>query len=241
VTYGTKPPAPVEPPAAAASPQIAASSGATGGLSSITPQVGPYGSVPGAAAPADQSLPSSSGGFAAAAPAAMPAAAGAAFGAGLQPEGAATRVMSLRDGTSKMSKSDPNDNSRINILDPPDIIRSKIKKCKTDALQGIEWDNPERPEATNLLNIYLAVQPTGTSKEEVVDRVKDMTWGEFKPVLADAIIDHVLPIQERYHALRKDDAYLQKVLREGAEAANDIASKTLAAARIAMGFVPPTN
>ena len=151
------------------------------------------------------------------------------------------RVMSLSDGSSKMSKSDPNDNSRINILDPPDIIRSKIKKCKTDALQGIEWDNPERPEATNLLNIYLAVQPTGTSKEEVVDRVKDMTWGEFKPVLADAIIDHVLPIQERYHAIRKDDAYLQKVLREGAEAANDIASKTLAAARIAMGFVPPTN
>ena len=100
VTYGTKPPAPVEPPAAAASPQIAASSGATGGLSSITPQVGPYGSVPGAVAPADQSLPSSSGGFAAAAPAAMPAAAGAAFGAGLQPEGAATRVADARGAES---------------------------------------------------------------------------------------------------------------------------------------------
>jgi hypothetical protein len=98
VTYGTKPPAPVEPPAAA--PQIAASSGATGGLSSITPQVGPYGSVPGAAAPADQSLPSSSGGFASAAPAAIPAAAGAAFGAGLQPEGAATRVADARGAES---------------------------------------------------------------------------------------------------------------------------------------------
>lgn len=98
VTYGTKPPAPVEPPAAA--PQIAASSGATGGLSSITPQVGPYGSVPGAAAPADQSLPSSSGGFASAAPAAMPAAAGAAFGAALQPEGAPTRVADARGAES---------------------------------------------------------------------------------------------------------------------------------------------
>lgn len=98
VTYGTKPPAPVEPPAAA--PQIAASSGATGGLSSITPQVGPYGSVPGAAAPADQSLPSSSGGFASAAPAAAPAAAGAAFGAALQPEGAPTRVADARGAES---------------------------------------------------------------------------------------------------------------------------------------------
>lgn len=97
VTYGTKPPAPVEPPAAA--PQIAASSAATGGLSSITPQVGPYGSVPGAAAPADQSLPSSSGGFASAAPAAMPAAA-SAFGAGLQSEGAATRVADARGAES---------------------------------------------------------------------------------------------------------------------------------------------
>ena len=94
VTYGTKPPAPVEPPAAA--PQIVASSGATGGLSSITPQVGPYGSVPGAAAPADQSLPSSSGGFAAAAPVAS----GAAFGAALQPEGAPTRVADARGAES---------------------------------------------------------------------------------------------------------------------------------------------
>ena len=97
VTYGTKPPAPVEPPAPpAAAPQIAGSSGATGGLSSITPQVGPYASLPGAAAPADQSLPSSSGEFAAAAP----AAAGGAFGAALQPEGTPTRVADARGSES---------------------------------------------------------------------------------------------------------------------------------------------
>lgn len=148
------------------------------------------------------------------------------------------RVMSLTDGTSKMSKSDPNDASRINILDPPDVIRNKIKRCKTDALVGIEWDNPDRPEATNLLNIYAAVQPDRT-REDIMEEVKDMTWGEFKPVLADAIVNHVQPIQERYHAVRADEEYLQKVLKEGAEAANEIASRTLHGTRVAMGFATP--
>lgn len=149
------------------------------------------------------------------------------------------RVMSLTDGASKMSKSDPNDASRINVLDPPDVIRSKVKRCKTDAKVGIEWDNPERPEATNLLNIYLAVQP-GRTREEIAEEVKDLSWGEFKPLLAEAIVDHLKPIQDRYYAVREDDAYLQKVLREGATAADAIASSTLYAARVAMGFVTPT-
>lgn len=152
---------------------------------------------------------------------------------------AGARVMSLTDGTSKMSKSDPNDNSRINLLDPPELIRAKIKRCKTDALQGLEWDNPERPEATNLLSIYQAVQLKPTTREEILERVGHMSWGEFKPVLADAIVDHLSPIQERYHAIRKDETYLRKVLADGAASANEIASQTLAAARIAMGFVPP--
>ncbi|GKY91837.1 hypothetical protein MPSEU_000155300 [Mayamaea pseudoterrestris] len=151
------------------------------------------------------------------------------------------RVMSLTDGNSKMSKSDPNDKSRINLLDPPDLIRSKVKRCKTDALQGLEWDNPERPEATNLLNIYQAVQPVPTTREQVLERVGHMSWGEFKPALADAIVDHLSPIQEKYHAIRKDEAYLRQVLAEGAGSANEIASQTLAAARIAMGFVPPID
>ena len=149
------------------------------------------------------------------------------------------RVMSLSDGSSKMSKSDPNDNSRINLLDPPELIRSKVKKCKTDALQGLEWDNPERPEATNLLNIYQAVQPVPTTRDEILERVGDMSWGEFKPVLADAIVDHLSPIQDKYYAIRNDEVYLRKVLADGAASANEIASQTLASARIAMGFVPP--
>ena len=146
------------------------------------------------------------------------------------------RIMSLTDGTSKMSKSDPSDASRINVLDPPKVIQDKIKRCKTDAIKGLEWDNPERPEARNLLNIYQAVQP-GRTQEDILAQVKDMSWGEFKPILAEAIIEHLAPIQERYHEIREDDEYLLKVLREGADSAGEVAERTLRHAKVAMGFV----
>lgn len=148
------------------------------------------------------------------------------------------RVMSLTDGTSKMSKSDPAEASRINVLDPPKVIREKIKRCKTDSLPGVEWDNPERPESTNLLNIYAAVQP-GRTREDILEEVKDMAWGEFKPLLAEALIAHLEPIQKRYEEVRADDEYLRRVLREGAEAADGIAERTLKAAKVAMGFSVP--
>eukprot|EP00559_Dactyliosolen_fragilissimus_P007274 CAMPEP_0184864808 /NCGR_PEP_ID=MMETSP0580-20130426/16100_1 /TAXON_ID=1118495 /ORGANISM="Dactyliosolen fragilissimus" /LENGTH=452 /DNA_ID=CAMNT_0027363727 /DNA_START=108 /DNA_END=1466 /DNA_ORIENTATION=+ len=145
------------------------------------------------------------------------------------------RVMSLTDGTSKMSKSDQNDYSRINVMDPPKLIRDKIKKCKTDVFEGIEWDNPQRPEATNLLNIYLAVQPERT-KQDILEEVQDLNWGQFKPLLADAIVNHLEPIQTKYKEVRENEEYLQSVLNDGADAANQIASKTLNSARVAMGF-----
>lgn len=149
------------------------------------------------------------------------------------------RVMSLTDGTSKMSKSDPNDASRINVLDDPKIIRDKIKRCKTDSLKRIEWDNPDRPEATNLLNIYAVVQPMKRSKEDILDEVGDMTWSEFKPVLAEAIIDHLKPIQDRYHEVRSDPDALDEILKQGAHAANEVAQRTLFNSKVAMGFVTP--
>ena len=148
------------------------------------------------------------------------------------------RIMSLTDGTSKMSKSDPNDASRINVLDPPDVIRDKIKRCKTDSFEGIEWDNPERPEATNLLNIYAAVQPT-RSREDIIQEVKDMSWGQFKPVLADAIANHLEPIQKKYYEVRQDSDLLNKILKEGADSANEVAQQTLHATKVAMGFATP--
>lgn len=145
------------------------------------------------------------------------------------------RIMSLTDGTSKMSKSDPNDASRINIMDPPDVIRDKVKRCKTDAIIGLEWDNPDRPEATNLLNIYQAVQP-GRTREEILEEVSNLTWGEFKPILAEAIVQHLQPIQSRYLAIRENDEYLWEVLREGADSAGNLATHTLNHAKVAMGF-----
>lgn len=148
------------------------------------------------------------------------------------------RVMSLTDGSSKMSKSDPNDGSRINVLDPPETIRNKVKRCKTDTFEGIEWDNPERPEATNLLTIYAAVQPDRT-KEDIMEEVKDMNWGQFKPALADAIINHLEPIQKRYYEVREDEDELNRILQEGADAANGVAQRTLHATKVAMGFVIP--
>ena len=163
-----------------------------------------------------------------------------------------SRIMSLTDGTNKMSKSDSNDYSRINILDPPELIRDKIKRCKTDAEVGIEWDNPARPEATNLLNIYAAVQPH-RSRDDIVNEVKEMTWGAFKPLLADAIIEHLLPIQTKYHEIMQsnekgktsnsmtveENEYLSQVLQDGAASANKIASQTLHRVKVAMGFVIP--
>lgn len=148
------------------------------------------------------------------------------------------RIMSLTDGRNKMSKSDPNDLSRINLLDSPDRIREKIQKCKTDAAIGIVWDDPDRPEATNLLNIYAAVQPHRT-RDDIAAEVADLTWGAFKPRLADALIAHLQPIQERYAAI--DAAELDAILREGAAAAHAIAGKTLQATKVAMGFVTPLN
>jgi tryptophanyl-tRNA synthetase len=144
------------------------------------------------------------------------------------------RVMSLQDGTNKMSKSAENDNSRINLLDPPDVISRKIKKCKTDLFTGLEWDNPERPECTNLLNIYQAV--TGQSREAILAEVSGMTWGGFKPILADAVVAHIEPIQKRYNEVVADEAYLNQVLSEGQEAADVVAEQTLKWAKEAMGF-----
>merc|ERR1719440_2771984 len=109
------------------------------------------------------------------------------------------RVMSLQDGTAKMSKSAENDNSRINLLDPPDVIARKIKKCKTDAIKGLSYD-PARPEATNLLGIYEAM--TGRTREEVALEIEALGgWGDFKPLLTEALIGHLEPLQKRYYEI----------------------------------------
>ncbi|KAK9903497.1 hypothetical protein WJX75_007274 [Coccomyxa subellipsoidea] len=147
---------------------------------------------------------------------------------------AGARVMSLSDGTSKMSKSAESDASRINLLDSPDVLANKIKRAKTDAFRGLEWDNPERPEATNLVTIYSLV--TGMSTEAAVEELCDLSWGEFKPRLADAVVAHLEPLQQRYKIIMDDASYLDEVLAKGADKADDAANRTLNNVRQAMGF-----
>ncbi|KAM7259106.1 hypothetical protein ACFE04_014847 [Oxalis oulophora] len=148
---------------------------------------------------------------------------------------AGARVMSLTDGLSKMSKSAPSDQSRINLLDPKDVLANKIKRCKTDSFTGLDFDNPERPECSNLLSIYQLV--SGKTKEEVVLECQDMSWGSFKPLLTDALIDHLDPIQVRHKEILSDPGYLDSVLREGATKASEIADATLNNVYQAMGFL----
>ena len=145
------------------------------------------------------------------------------------------RIMSLQDGTSKMSKSAENDGSRINLLDTPKQIETKFKRAKTDLFEGLEFGNPERPEATNLLSIYQLA--TGQTKEQIVSECGSMRWSEFKPKLAEAVIASLEPLQSRYNELLADPAYLDGILKEGAEKAAAVADQTVTDVKDAMGFV----
>ncbi|KAG7642070.1 unnamed protein product [Arabidopsis thaliana] len=147
---------------------------------------------------------------------------------------AGARVMSLTDGLSKMSKSAPSDQSRINLLDSKDLIVDKIKRCKTDSFAGLEFDNAERPECNNLLSIYQIV--SGKKKEEVMEECKDMSWGTFKPLLADALIEHLSPIQARYQEIIAEPEYLDKILSEGADRAEELGAVTMRNMYQAMGY-----
>lgn len=147
------------------------------------------------------------------------------------------RVMSLTDGTNKMSKSDPSELSRINLLDTPNEIQKKIKRCKTDSFRGLEFDNPERPECNNLLGLYQLL--SGQDRETVAAECAEMGWGQFKPLLAETIVETLRPIQEKYDAVMADRGYLESVLRQGREQAEAVANETLAAVKAAMGYSVP--
>jgi tryptophanyl-tRNA synthetase len=146
------------------------------------------------------------------------------------------RVMSLTDGTSKMSKSDPSEMSRINLLDPPDLITKKIKRCKTDTVKGLVFDDPERPECNNLLTLYTLL--SGKKKEEVAVECQDMGWGQFKPLLTETTIEALKPIQAKYQEIVSDRGYLDSVLREGAHKARAVADLTLFKVKHALGYLP---
>jgi tryptophanyl-tRNA synthetase len=150
---------------------------------------------------------------------------------------AAPRIMSLRDGAAKMSKSDPSDMSRINLVDSDDLIVQKLRKAKTDAepLPDDAAKLAERHEARNLVTIYaaLAEEPV----DAVLARFAGQGFGAFKPALADLAVATLRPIRERLTALLDDRAAVASVLEAGAARARALAAPTLKAAQDAVGLL----
>jgi tryptophanyl-tRNA synthetase len=148
------------------------------------------------------------------------------------------RVMSLRDGTKKMSKSDPSDQSRINLTDTADMIQSKIRKAKTDAepLPEHMHDLAERPEARNLVGIYAAI--AGHKPHEVLHQFAGSGFGPFKEKLADALIAHLEPIGAKTREYLADPTALDHMLQAGARRAQAIAEPIVAEAERLVGFLP---
>ena len=148
----------------------------------------------------------------------------------------AARIMSLRDGTAKMSKSDPSDMSRINLLDDDDLIAQKIRKAKTDAepLPGELDGLAGRPEARNLVVIYAAL--ADVEPAEVLDQFAGQGFGSFKPALADLAIAILSPIRSNLESLRRDPDLIDKFLAEGAADAATLGAPTLEGAYRALGL-----
>ena len=152
-------------------------------------------------------------------------------------EGAATRVMSLRDGTKKMSKSDPSDQSRINLTDSADDIAKKIRKARTDPeplpdnLEGLR----DRPEARNLVNIYAAL--AGHTPEQVMQDFAGAQFGTFKPALADLAVAKLAPITTEMNRLMQDPAEIDRILGEGADRADALARPIMDAVYEIVGMI----
>jgi tryptophanyl-tRNA synthetase len=151
--------------------------------------------------------------------------------------GPATRVMSLRDGSKKMSKSDPSDYSRINLTDPPDAVAQKIRRAKTDPhpLPSEEAGLEARPEADNLVGIYAALR--GSSKAQVLAEFGGGQFSAFKTALADLAVAKLEPIAAEIKRLVEDPAHIDRVLADGAARAEAIAADTMKAVKDIVGFV----
>jgi tryptophanyl-tRNA synthetase len=149
----------------------------------------------------------------------------------------AARIMSLRDGSAKMSKSDPSDMSRINLTDDAETIMQKVKKAKTDP-EPLPDDPAElagRPEARNLIGIYAAL--SGCTPTEVLGQFAGQGFGAFKPALGELLVGHLAPINARFSELRQDRAALDAILREGSAKARAMGAPTLDATYAALGLV----
>ncbi|MDB5447531.1 MAG: trpS, partial [Phenylobacterium sp.] len=151
-------------------------------------------------------------------------------------EGPGARIMSLRDGTAKMSKSDPSDYSRINLTDDADAIAQKVRKARTDAeplpetMEGLEG----RAEAKNLVGVYAAL--AGRTSEAVLTEFAGQGFGAFKPKLADLAVEKLGPIGAEMRRLLADPAEIDRVLADGAQRARAVAAPTMAEVKKLVGY-----
>jgi tryptophanyl-tRNA synthetase len=152
-------------------------------------------------------------------------------------QGPATRVMSLRDGTKKMSKSDPSDQSRINLTDDADTIAHKVRRAKTDPhpLPNELKELEQRPEADNLIGIYAAL--ADASKADVLKQFGGAQFSAFKNALVELLVAKLAPINAEMRRLADNPAYIDSVLADGAARAQRIASETMKAVKDIVGFV----
>jgi len=144
------------------------------------------------------------------------------------------RIMSLTDPTSKMSKSDPNPKSYVALLDPPDIVRSKINKAVTDSGTEVRV-SAEAPAISNLISIRSAL--SGESIDAIEAAYAGKGYAEFKKDLAEIVIETLKPVQDRYTALRSDKAYLEQIMKSGAETAAVRARRILDKVKRRVGFI----
>ena len=149
----------------------------------------------------------------------------------------AARIMSLRDGSAKMSKSDPSDMSRINLVDDPDLVMQKVKKAKTDPepLPSEAAGLVGRAEAINLVAVYGAL--SGESTDQVLARFGGQGFGAFKPALGELLVETLRPISARFRELLNDREELDAILARGSAKAREIGRPTLDATYAALGLV----
>ena len=147
-----------------------------------------------------------------------------------------SRIMSLKDGSKKMSKSDPSDLSRINLNDSVDQMVNKIKKAKTDSepLPDNEKTLSKRPEAENLLGIYSSLSEQPISK--TINEFSGKNFSEFKEKLSSLVVDQISPLSTEINKLLKDESFIDKILSDGAEKANEIAYKKVKNIKKIIGF-----
>jgi tryptophanyl-tRNA synthetase len=149
--------------------------------------------------------------------------------------GAGVRIMSLKDGTKKMSKTDESELSRINLIDSPEQISKKFMKAKTDSIDSIYYDKINRPEISNLMSIYSAL--SDLSVDQITQDFQGKGFASFKSNLAQLAVTKISPISTKINQYLSDKTYIHQILKQGVDKANLEASKTLKEIKEMMGYI----